>query len=426
MSAFYKAISGLCMFVSLPILLHYLGNTNFGVWVLVFALFQWILLMDFGLSSVLKTIIPELKHAGNLKLMNSYVKSTYIICCYIALVIFVFFSIVILFFDVKSFFKIPFDSSFVIKFFLLNVFFFCINFVLNTHKALYVGIQKGKFAEQSIAVNQLVFLICLSIILNRFTSLQDESKLYLVSSINGIVCFIVNLCYSLILFRQEKFTFFNITKAPREELKKTYKLGIQFMLIQLGMMFLFSSDNYILAYFFGPKEIASFEIITKYFQFPLLILMAGMTPLWSLFSKHYLEKDVKWLRNCFRKFNYFYLLFLIGMLLFTLVANTMLKIWISEAFVTPYFLLITVAVLTSLRIFTNFYSNFFNGIGNLKSYLLLLGTSVILKIPLSYVFIQFDFGISSVVLSSIICMLLWCVFQPLQAYKIVSKINENE
>ena len=96
MSAFYKAFSGLSLFVSIPILIHYLGITNYGVWVLVFTLFQWVLLMDFGLSSVLKTKIPELRHSENTSLINSYIKSTYVICFYIALIIFFFASVLFL------------------------------------------------------------------------------------------------------------------------------------------------------------------------------------------------------------------------------------------------------------------------------------------------------------------------------------------
>jgi O-antigen/teichoic acid export membrane protein len=172
------------------------------------------------------------------------------------------------------------------------------------------------------------------------------------------------------------------------------------MIIQVGTLFLFSSDNYILAYFFGPKEIVPYEIVTKYFQFPLMILTAGMAPLWSLFANKYLENNKTWLKISFRKFNSYYPLLLLGIALCLLFANPIMKIWISNDFFAPHFLLIMVAILTSLRIFTTFYSYFFNGIGNLKSYLILLSLSVVLKIPLSYLFIRLNFGISSVVLSS--------------------------
>ncbi|MNQ97013.1 hypothetical protein D3C85_1126390 [compost metagenome] len=157
-----------------------------------------------------------------------------------------------------------------------------------------------------------------------------------------------------------------------------------------------------------------------------MILTAGMAPLWSLFAKHYLERNQFWLKKSFNKFNYFYILILIGMILCVVIATPIMKLWISKDFVVSPFLLVVVSILTSLRILTTFYSYFFNGIGNLRSYLLLLAASVLLKIPLSYFFIKLDFGISSVALSSIICLLIWSIIQPIEAYKIVSNIKKHE
>lgn len=425
MSALYKGISGLSLFVSIPLLILYLGEENYGVWVLIFTLFQWVLLMDFGLASVLKTKIPELQIIGDVDLINAYIKSTLKWCIVISFLIFIFFVLLFSFFDVKSFLNISFSSLFVKKIFLLNIFFFCLSFILNTQKSLYVAVQKGKYAEQSIAINQIVFLTSLSIPLLFFRSISDESKLYLISFINGLVSLLINFIYSFYFFKIEKLTPFTQKKTPPEYRKEIFGLGYKYMLIQLGVLFLFSSDNYILSSFMNPKEIVSYEIVSKYFQFPLMILMAGMAPLWSLFAKHYLNKDVIWLRDCFKKFNYFYIAVVIGLLICVLIANPIMKIWISQNFNAPNFLLLMVSLLTALRIFTTFYSYFFNGIGNLRSYLILLLVSVLIKIPLSYLFFKLHFGTSSVVMASVFCLLFWSILQPIEAYKIISSIKKN-
>jgi O-antigen/teichoic acid export membrane protein len=426
MSGFYKALSGLALFISIPVLIHYLGDTSYGVWVLVFTLFQWVLLMDFGLSSVLKTKIPELQHTGNIDLINAYIKSTYKICSYIAIGIFLLFALIFTLIDVKSSLNIVFEDVFVIKLFLLNILFFCVNFVLNTHKALFVSVHKGKFAEQSIAVTQVSFLILLIITSSYFTSISVESKLYLISFVNGFVSLLINLIYTFFFFKSEKISLKTKLETPKEYLNGIYSLGIKYMAIQVGGLILFSSDNYILAYFFGPKEIVPYEVVSKYFQFPLMILLAGMAPLWSKFTKHYLEKDHLWIKNAFRKFNYFFILVLIGVVLFTIVARPVMTVWISKDFNPPLLLLIFVAIMTALRIFTAFYGYFFNGIGNLKSYLLLLSGSVLIKLPLSYLFIKLNFGISSVVIASSCCLLIWSFVQPIEAHKIVSDLKKHE
>ena len=426
MSAFYKGVSGLSLFVSIPILIHYLGDTNYGVWVLAFTLFQWVLLMDFGLASVLKTKIPELQHSGNINLINAYIKSTYKSCFVIAGCIFLFFVLFFFTFNVQSILNISFESSFVTQLFLLNIFFFCVNFILNTHKSLFVGVHKGKFAEQSIAVNQIVFLLCLVIPIRFFSTISDESKLYLITIINGLVCLIVNLIYTIYFFKSEKLNPFTKEKTPRDYLKGIYSLGLKYMVIQIGSLFLFSSDNYILSYFMSPKEVVPYEIVSKYFQFPLMILTAGMAPLWSMFAKGYLEKNQTWLLMIFKRFNYFYILILVGMLLCVFIASPIMKLWISKEFTVSIFLLFSVSIMISLRIFTTFYGYFFNGIGNLRSYLVLLCASVLLKLPLSYLFIKLNFGISSVVLASGSCLLVWSIVQPIEAYKIVLSINKKK
>lgn len=426
LSGFYKAISGLALFVSIPLLIRYFGNSSYGLWILVSTLFQWVLLMDFGLASALKTKIPELQLSGNISLLNAYVKSTYKSSCYIAATIFALFSIVFLVFDIGALLNIPFESHFVIRIFLLNIFFFCVNFILNTHKSLFISVHKGKFAEQSVAVNQIVFLLALVVFLHFLPNLNIYLKFYAVSVLNGIVCLLVNLFYTIYFFRTEKtFTLFTKEKTPKYYLRGIYRLGFKYMAMQVGTLFLFSSDNYILSYFFGPKEIVPYEIISKYFQFPLMILMASMTPLWSLFTKHYFEKNHEWLSMIFRRFNYLFILILFGILICMGFADPIMKIWISEDFVVPTFLLVTIGIMTGLRVFTTFYSYFFFGIGNLRTYLLLLAVSVLLKIPLSWLFIQFGFGISSVVIASGLCLLVWSVIQPLEAYKTVSKMKNQ-
>lgn len=426
MSAFYKGISGLSLFVSMPLLIHYLGVANYGVWVLAFTLFQWVLLMDFGLASVLKTKIPELQHSGNIGLINAYIKSTYKSCLVIAGCILLFFILFFFAFNVQSLLNISFESSFVKRLFLLNILFFCVNFVLNTHKSLFVGVHKGKFAEQSIAVNQIVFLLSLLLPIHFFSAISDESKLYLVSIINGLVCLVVNLIYTFYFFKSEKLNPFTQEKTPKEYLKGIYNLGWQYMIIQIGGLFLFSSDNYILSYFMSPKEVVPYEIVSKYFQFPLMILTAGMAPLWSMFAKGYLEKNQTWLLLIFKRFNYFYIVILIGMMLCVFIASPIMKLWIAKDFTVSPFLLFSVSIMISLRIFTTFYSYFFNGIGNLKSYLILLCASVLLKLPLSYLFIKLGFGISSVVIASGSCLLVWSIIQPIEAYKIVLGINKKD
>lgn len=424
MSGFYKGVSGLSLFISIRLLLDYLGNDNYGLWVLVFTLFQLVLLMDFGIQSSLKTKIPVLIHEQKLDLIKSYIKSTYKISFYIAAFIFISFLIFSFLVDFKSFFNIEFQSkSFVTFLFVLNVFFFCVNFIANIHKSLYVAFLKGKYSEESLAVNQIGLLLLFVGLIAVFPDITSEEKLIAISIINGLFTFLVNLLYTFRFFKMESLNLSTKLKASNEFIKGILKLGFKYMIIQVGILIIFSSDNYIISNAFSPTEVTPYEIVNKLFQFPLMILFAAISPLWSMFAKNYIEKNKESLLNSFKKFNKYFIGISIIVIIGVLISPYIISLWIKELIVIPKYLILLTGIVTLLRIFTNFYAFFLYGIGNLNLYIYILLISVIVKIPLSYYFVDLGFGINSVVISSILLMVIWMLIIPHKCYNLIRNIK---
>ena len=427
MSGVYKGISGISLFVSIRLLLDYLGNENYGLWVLVFTLFQLVLLMDFGIQSSLKTKIPVLIHEEKFELIKSYIKSTYKISGYIAIFIFLSFFLLSFVIDLKSLFNINFHNNLFVSFlFILNVFFFCINFVANIHKSLYVAYLKGKYSEESLAVNQIGLLVLFFLLISFFPTINVAEKLIAISIINGLFTFLVNLFYTFRFFKMKSLNLSTKLKAGNEFLKGILKLGFKYMVIQVGMLIIFSFDNYIISNAFSPTQVTPYEIVNKLFQFPLMILFAAISPLWSMFAKNYIEKNKSALLNSFKKFNYYFIGISVLVLIGVVISPFIISIWIKDPIVIPQYLILLTGIVTLLRIFAAFYSFFLNGIGNLNAYIYILVISVIIKIPLSYFFVDLGFGINSVVISTLILMLFWVVIIPYKCYDLVNKLIENE
>ena len=427
MSGFYKGISGLSLFVSIPLLIRYLGETNYGLWVLVFTLFQWIFSMDFGLASVLKTKIPVLLHEKKTDLLISYIKSTYVITSIIAFFLFSFFYVVSKLINLKQLLLIPEHSeNFVSNLFILNIFFFCLNFIFNVHKSLFVAFLRGKYAEQSIAVNQLMFLFFTFLLLLFFPNLSVADKLIFVSLVNGIGGMIVNIIYTIYFFTSEKISFKSNEKTPKSFIKEILSLGVKYMFIQIGLLVIFTSDNYILSSAFGPKEVVPYEIVNKLFQFPSMLLFAALSPLWSIFATAYIAEDRSKLLTVFKKFNRFFVLIFISIALLYLLSPIIIIYWIKEPLDIPSGLLLITAIATLLRVFTSFYSFFLYGVGKLNNYILLLFFSILVKVPLSYWFISLGYGINSVIIATVIILLIWSFTIPFESYYLVYKLRKNE
>ena len=425
MSGFYKGLSGLSLFVSIPFLIRYLGHADYGVWVLVFTLFQWVLVMDFGIQSSLKTKIPLLLQEKGVDFVKSYIKTTYKLSAYIAFGIFVLFAVFMFFYDLRSGLNITFhDKYFVYVLFLINVFFFCINSVAGIHKSLYVAFLKGKYTEESLAVNQFGFLILICLTIFLFPDIYVENKLLLISFINGFFCLIVNLAYTVRFFKMENLNLRTSVKTPRTYINEILNLGYKFMVIQLGMMLFFTIDNYIISNNFGPKEVVPYDTVNKIFQLPVMVIFAALAPLWSMFAKDYALGNFTELLKNFRKFNRYFIAIFFLIIVLILICPFIISIWIQGSLEIPDNLILYVGIITLMRIFAAFYSYFLNGIGKLNKYIFLIIISVLLKIPLTYYLIYHQFGINSVVISTLILMLSWIIFIPLESYIIVKKLRK--
>ncbi len=427
MSGVYKGISGVSLFITIRLLMDYLGQENYGLWVLVFTLFQLVLLMDFGIQSSLKTKIPVLIAENNFEMIKSYIKTNYFLTIILAIIIFLFFTVFIFLIDLNAFLNIDFQTSkFVKSLFILNIFFFCLGLIANLQKSLYVAFLEGKYAEESIAVNQigLTFFVWLCVFF--LPNLDSKDKLIAITIINGVFTLAINLFYTYRFFIKENINLKSSINLKGNYLKDILKLGGKFLITQIGVMFIFSSDQYVISNAFGPSEVAIYEVVTKYFQFPVLVFMAVLNPLWSVFAMNYIDKNKKALSDSFKKFNKYYIAIIIVHIIAMLLCPFVLTFWIKETINVPAYFILLTALVATLRIFTVFYTYFLYGVGHLNLYILILLLSVIIKVPLSYFFINLGFGINGVVLSSLIILIFWTIIFPLKSYKIISKIKVNE
>lgn len=429
MSGIYKGISGMSLFLSIRLMIDYLGNESYGIWVLLFTLFQLVLLMDFGIQSTLKTKIPVYIHENKTNKINNIINATYKISIVIAILILTFFLFLLKFINFKSVFNISNLNQWEVNFLLiLNILFFCITFVFNIHKSLYVAFFKGKFSEQSIALNQLLFLISVGFFIYLIKNpITDFNKLLIFSIINGLISILVNLVYSIKIFREENIKLKLFKIKDNAVIKEIFQLGIKFMILQIGFLFIFSSDSYIISNAFDPSEIVAYEVVNKLFQFPFMIIFAALSPLWSMFAKNYLHGNKKKLYSDFKKFNLFFVVISACLAVLYFITPFIVSIWLKEEIIIPQYLILLTTIITALKIYTSFYTFFLNGIGKLNFYLFLILIGILIKTPLAYYFINLGLGINSVLWSSLIIVLIWTFLLPIKSFNYIRLIkHKNE
>jgi len=196
-----------------------------------------------------------------------------------------------------------------------------------------------------------------------------------------------------------------------------------FMIIRTFMVLIFFSGPYFLASYSSPEEVSIFDVINKLYQLPLLVITSGLASFWPFFAQKFHEKDFDWFRDIFKKFERIFLLITIAMLFFTVIAKYVLQFWIgkgiSDSIGMTILFLMTLAVLS--RVYFTFYANFFNGINKLKSQMIVMGVTALIKIPLTVYLLKNGYGLNGIFLQLFIFMLLWALFFRVESSIVLNK-----
>jgi O-antigen/teichoic acid export membrane protein len=426
-SAIFKGFTGFFMFISISFLVRYFGETGYGIWVLVFSFFQWGLYFDFGISNVLKSKIPELISKKQENQINHFISESLKITIIIGVLLLLIFTVFICRCNLNTTFNIDLDYLFTKTLFFLNGVFFCINFILSINKSLYIGILNPKISELSATITQLVFLMSLGIVFVLFNEITLQNKLLTITMINGVNTTIINGVFLYIFLKKRNYKPILFQRFNSQVSKEIFKTGIKFMVIQFFMVIIFFSDPYFIASYCSPKDVSVFDIINRLYQLPLLVIVSGLASFWPFFSQKFHEKQFIWFKSTFQKFQKIYLLIFIGLIVFTLLSNYLIPYWIGKEINSSInrSLIILMMFIVLFRIYFTFYANFFNGINRLKSQIIVMGLTALIKIPLTIFLLKNGFGLNGIFLQLLFFMLLWAIYFKIESSIVINKmINE--
>lgn len=409
-SFIFKALAVIATFLSLPLMIKYLGNEMFGVWATMLTLISWVMLFDLGIGNGLRNKIAESLAKGDLTGAKEYISTAYIGVGFISVMLLLFIYVVSYVVNWQAIFNTTIVSENTLRSSILYLsFFICFNFWLSLVCQIYHGLQRssvvvfGQFTSNTLA---LLFIY----VLFYYT---ESSILYLVVSY-GIALVLSNLILSLFLFFTYRHISPSLLKPKINKLKPLMNLGIQFFIIQIAVLVMFMTDKMVITQVFGPAQVASYEVVYKLFSVFTIIHILILTPLWPAYNEAYHKKEFDWIRrNVVRQLYFFVCL----SLLVTVVAyfsHSIIKVWVGDSVIIPSYLVPMFLILTVIMMWNNVFGYFIGAIGKLKLGVFITSLSAIFNIPLSLYLARTEFGVSGIVLATCLSILLSSVISPLQ------------
>ncbi len=418
-SIIIKGISLSIGLLYVPLLLNYLTQEKYGIWLTLVSILGWFSFFDLGMGNGLRNKLTEAFARHDFESGRKLVSTTYAILICI-------FSIVLVIFHISNFF-INWNSILNTKtidnnelYVLTSVVFtfFIIRFIAQIVSVIFLADQKPSANNMIITSGNLIsFLIVLIL-----TKITINGNLILLGTIISVIPVILFIVVSIAVFNNRyKKLKPSVKKIDFKVSKGIINLGARFFFLQITYIIIFTTSNFFIAQFYGPEEVAVYNIAYKYFQIPVMVYAIFMSPLWSAVTDAYVKSDYNWMKKTLKYANLLSAFFSVGVLLMIFLSNWVYKIWIGDKILIPFGLSVTLGLYTIFDLFITPYSYFINGIGKLKMSLLFTFFEIIVFFILIYVVRGIFENSTGIVLAILGALLVFGVIQPIQTYKLLNK-----
>ena len=146
-------------FLLYPLMVHYLNEVEYGVWVTLFTFMNWISFLDFGIGLGLKNRLTEAVSQGDKNLVRTYLTTGLLSICFMGIVLgIVLLGVVTLFHMQDVFNTVEIDEHTLTLSVLFSGIFIIATFVLSVVDQLYYAYQKAAVPGM-VAIVQSVLMV---------------------------------------------------------------------------------------------------------------------------------------------------------------------------------------------------------------------------------------------------------------------------
>lgn len=411
----YRAAAMVASFVSIPLMITYLGQEQFGVWSTLLTVISWIVFFDLGIGNGLRNKVAEALAKNKIDEASKYIGSAYTLLGSVALSLWLAFTVLAYWIPWQDVFNTRAVAEVVLReTILITIFFVALNFWVSLITALLSAVQLTSITALGQLVTNLIALT-LTFIISR----ETESSIRSLALVHGTALISANIALSIWYYRTHP------ELRPRIYLERNHitpllGIGIPFFVIQLAVLIIFTTDKVLIAQLFGPEHVAQYEVVLKLFSVITFGHTLITTPLWSAYTDAYHRQDIKWIREMLNSQITIFLGVMLSIVLLAMVSPTIISAWISSNFVIPKKLVIAVSLFVLVSTWNNVFAIFLNGIGRIRVQLYTAVIAMIANVPLSILLAKkTNLGISAVVIGTTCSLLIASVALPVQVHQIL-------
>lgn len=420
-SGICKPLSMVVGYIYIPIVMNYLGIEKYGVWSTILTILSWVSYFDIGIGNGLRNKLTESlskKDDESRKLVSSaYAVISIIMICFV--IIFSFITSLLNWERIFGVVSVTENLACAVN---ASVIFVSINFILSICKNVLYALQKAAYVSMMELAVQIINLCGVLLVRQLF-----DSNLFIMSIVYGLSMIIVNLLVSIKIYRKKICVRPNIHYVNLYIGKALTNLGLQFLIIQICTLILFTTDNILVSYLYGAASVTPYATVNKLFNVVYGVFSAFLIPVWSLVTKKKMEKRFSELKEIIKK--------LYGLIIPVIICTIMLmggfriisRIWLGRDLDYTTEIIIFGGIYCCLNMWTNIQGTIANGLGILKEQMLMAILQATINIPLSIFFANFlHMNSAGILLGTNISLLISCIYLPVCIQKWMIREEKND
>ncbi len=415
-----RGVSILVSFLLVPLTLGYLNPVRYGIWLTLTSVVNWVNVLDIGLGTGLRNKFAEAIARGEDELARSYVSTSYAFIGLIALAAVIVFWLINPMLQWAKILNTPLDMESELASLAGIVFtFFCLRLVFGLVGTMLI-------ADQRPAMNSLVEVATnvVSLIVVYVLTKTIESSLFwlglMISLITAAVPFVANFWFFNAKYKKYRPS---LRYVKLKYVRELMSLGVQFFVIQMASIVIFSSSNIIITQFFGPSEVTPFNIAFKYYGVASLAFLMVLAPFWSAYTDASVKDDKAWIERTNRKLKSFWLLLVAAVVLMTVFADEVYSFWVGNEVHVPFSMSVSMAVYVLIIAWSSIFAYFINSTGKLRLQLWVAVGVALANIALAILLAKnLELRGTGVVLATCIALLPGCYLWPVQMKKLLTGV----
>lgn len=413
-----KPIGMVVSLLYVPLLLKYLGSEQYGIWVTILSIINWINYFDIGIGNGLRNMLTEELAQKEFSKAKSSVSTAYVSLSVISSVALMIASVFVLLLNWKTVFNTNINVQIPLW---ISVAFICINFVMSLQKIECYALQKSEIESYGTVLTQILNLI---VVFCFYKFSAANSSLMIMAIVFGLTNLFVNILFSLLIWHKHAYLRPSIQKYEKEKLHDICSIGIKFFFIQIAVLVLNTTDNLIITRLFSPSEVTPYSTVFKAYGVFNSIFSAVTVTLWSRYTVAMVNKDYKWIKKTINKMKLIGLVISLLMIISIPFYQHVSDLWLGSHLNYDYGLVTCMVIYYICIIYSGVYCSALNGMGEINVQLIVSVIAAVINIPLSIFFARScHMATTGVCLGTVISIAICDIAYTIQVHYMYKKFD---